>query len=71
MKIKVIESQCLVLFWAIYECEHCGHEERLSGYDDDHFHRNVIPAMPCKKCGKTAPDGFRPVGTKYAEHEQV
>ena len=71
MKIKTIESQSRRDFIAIYECEHCGYEERGSGYDDDHFHRNVIPAMKCKKCGKSAASDYRPLGTKYAAHEQV
>jgi len=71
MKIKTIESQSRRDFYAIYECEHCGHEERGSGYDDDNFHRNVIPAMKCKKCGMAASENYRPMGTKYAAHEVV
>jgi len=67
MKIQKIESQHRRDFYAIYECEHCGHTGRGSGYDDDHFHRNVIPAMKCGHCGKTAPDNFRPMGTKHPE----
>ena len=65
MKIKRIDSQYRRDFYAIYECEHCGHEHRASGYDDDNFHRNVIPAMKCPACGKTAGDDYRPLGTKY------
>ena len=71
MKIKKIESQTRRDFYAIYECEHCGHTERGDGYDDDYFHRNVIPGMQCKKCGKKAPSDYRPMGTKYAAHETV
>jgi hypothetical protein len=71
MKIKKIESQSRRDFHAIYECQHCGHTERGYGYDDDNFHRNVIPDMQCKKCGKKAPDDYRPMGTKYAAHETV
>lgn len=71
MKIKTIESQSRRDFYAIYECEHCGHEKNGSGYDDDNFHRNVIPTMKCEKCGQTAADDYRPMGTKYAAHEQV
>lgn len=65
MKIKTIESQSRRDFTAIYECEHCGNTERCYGYDDDHFHRNVIPQMKCKSCGKTASDEYRPLATKY------
>lgn len=53
MKIKRIINQYRRDFQAIYECQHCGHEERRSGYDDAYFHEKVIPAMPCGSCGKT------------------
>ena len=33
MKIKKIESQMRRDFYAIYECEHCGHTNRGSGYN--------------------------------------
>lgn len=52
MKIKKIVSQHRRDFEAIYECEHCGYEETLKGYDDSNFHKNVIPTFICKKCGK-------------------
>lgn len=65
MHIKQIKSQYRRDFQAIYACEHCAHEEHGSGYDDDNFHRNVIPAMKCQSCGKTAGDEYRPMGTKY------
>lgn len=68
MKIKVIVSQMRRDFYAIYKCEHCGHETiKEPGYDDDNFHRNVIPKMECSKCNKTADNSYRPLGTKYAE----
>lgn len=65
MKIKTIKSQHRRDFQATYECEHCGHTQDSYGYDDDNFHRNVIPAMPCGACGKTAGDDYRPLTTKY------
>jgi len=71
MKIKKITSQHRRDFRAIYECEHCGAEEEGSGYDDDNFHRNVIPAMKCKQCGEKSPAEYRPLGTKYEAHEVV
>ena len=55
MKIKTIVSQLRRDFTAIYKCEHCGHEEWAGGYDDAHFHNDVIPAMPCDECGKMSP----------------
>ena len=67
MRIKRIESQNRRDFFATYECEHCGNIENAHGYDDDHFHRNVVPAMKCAECGKTAGDDYRPMGTKYPE----
>ena len=73
MKIKEITYQNRRDFKAIYECEHCGYvdEKDSWGYDDDNFHRNVIPKMKCPKCGKTAGDDYRPMGTKYPAHKVV
>jgi transposase-like protein len=71
MKIKSINSQNRRDFHATYECEHCGATEDKGGYDDDNFHRNVIPKMKCKSCGKTSPDDYRPMGTKYAADQIV
>lgn len=68
MKIKKILSQYRRDFTAILECEHCGHEEKLtSGYDDANYHNNVIPTFECGKCGKRAPEDCRPLTTKYPE----
>jgi ribosomal protein L37AE/L43A len=71
MKIKIITDQNRRDFHAVYVCEHCGHEKNGSGYDDDNFHRNVIPAMPCDACGKVAGDDYEPRGTKYPPHAVV
>lgn len=71
MKIKRIESQYRRDFYAIFECEHCGHEARKYGYDDDYFHREVIPKMICEKCGETSKEDYRPMGTKYRADEVV
>jgi predicted RNA-binding Zn-ribbon protein involved in translation (DUF1610 family) len=71
MKIQSITSQNRRDFSAVYECEHCGATEEGRGYDDDYFHRHVVPAMACKKCGETAPEDYRPMGTRYAAHEIV
>lgn len=65
MKIQTITSQNRRDFHAVYECEHCGNEEKGSGYDDRNFHENVIPEMKCKACGKVAPDDYIPRTTKY------
>lgn len=67
MKIKQIKSQMRRDFTAIYVCEHCGHEEEGSGYDDSYFHQTVIPNKECKKCGKKASDDYRPLATKYPD----
>lgn len=53
MKIKTKISQYRRDFTADYECESCGNVQRGSGYDDQHFHATVIPAMACKACGET------------------
>lgn len=72
MRIKKILSQHRRDFTATLECDHCGKEQHLSsGYDDAHYHRNVIPTIPCKACGKTAAEDYRPLTTKYAEGQQV
>ena len=72
MKIKEITSQNRRDFHADYVCEHCGHVKKDSyGYDDANFHNNVIPAMKCPKCDKTAKDNYRPLTTKYQEHEVI
>lgn len=69
MRIKKINSQTRRDFYADYECEHCGHiDENKPGYDDAHFHNNVIPDMKCPSCGKTADkENYRPLSTKYPE----
>ena len=71
MRIKEIKSQTRRDFTAIYICEHCRHEVEGYGYDDDHFHRCVIPNMVCKKCGNKSPDNYRPLTTKYKDSEVV
>lgn len=71
MRIKEIISQRRRDFTALYECEHCEHSVKGYGYDDDNFHRNVIPEMECKSCGKKASENYRPLTTKYAAHEVV
>lgn len=72
MKIKEIISQHRRDFTAIYECEHCGHTYKDKGYDDDYFHREVVPNMECPECGKKADrDTYRPMGTKYPEGYQI
>lgn len=71
MKIKKIVSQHRRDFTAIYVCEHCGAEEKKTGYDDANFHKNVIPKMKCKICGKTASKDYRPLATKYPDSKVV
>jgi transcription elongation factor Elf1 len=71
MKIKEIIRQHRRDFTAIYQCEHCNHETKGSGYDDKNFHENVIPKMKCSECGKTADKNYRPLATKYPEGMQI
>lgn len=71
MKIKEIVSQTRRDFVAVYSCEHCGHGVKGSGYDDDYFHREVVPGMECTQCKKTSPEDYRPMVTKYAADEVV
>ena len=71
MRIKEITSQHRRDFRAIMECEHCGHTQNSSGYDDENYHKNVIPKIHCGECGKSASETYRPLTTKYAEGVQV
>ena len=71
MKIKKITAQIRRDFTAIYVCEHCAHEQKGRGYDDDNFHRNVIPRMNCEACGKTASENYIPRTTKYPANAVV
>lgn len=71
MKIKKVIYQKRRDFRAVYQCEHCEKEHEDYGYDDDNFHKNVIPSMKCKSCGKTSPKEYRPLSTKYAAYEVV
>lgn len=66
MKIQKITNQIRRDFTAIFECEHCGKtEERRGCYDDEFFHRKVIPEIQCKECGKKANEDYRPLAPKY------
>ena len=71
MKIKTILNQHRRDFIAIYECEHCAHEEKRDGYDDTYFHQNVIPQMKCPKCNKKANENYRPLTTKYPDTQTI
>jgi hypothetical protein len=71
MRIQTIVNQHRRDFTAIYVCGHCKATRESDGYDDDNFHRNVIPKMICKNCGLAEGDDYRPMGTKYAAHEVV
>jgi transcription elongation factor Elf1 len=72
MKIERITSQHRRGFQAILICEHCNQTKRLTcGYDDENFHKNVIPNIPCSACGKTAPENYRPMATKYPAGQGV
>ena len=65
MNIKKIVWQDRRDFTAIYQCVHCGKEKTGPGYDDANFHKNVITAMTCDHCGKTAREDYVPQQTKY------
>ena len=71
MRIKNITSQSRRDFWAVYECEHCNHTEKGSGYDDSNFHTNVVPKMKCEECGKMSKGDYRPLTTKYLDGVQI
>ena len=68
MHIKKILRQHRRDFTAIYRCGGCGHEHEASGYDDTHFHSNVVPNMRCEVCGKTE---NKPLTPKYPDGVQI
>ena len=65
MHIKQMISQHRRDFTAVYVCEHCAHEVKAPGYDDDNFHVNVIPKMPCPECKQVVGPDYQPCETKY------
>lgn len=74
MKIKEITYQHRRDFKCDYECEGCETISKGGGYDDDNFHRNVIPNMKCRACGKSSNDigvDYRPLQPKYPEGFQI
>lgn len=71
MKIQKIVSQMRRDFTAIYECEHCKSTEEGKGYDDEYFHRKVIPGMICKNCGEKSPSDYRGLMPKYPDGIQL
>ena len=55
MKIREITFQLGNDFHANLECEHCPSTQSLDGgYNDDYFHKKVVPAITCKACGKNS-----------------
>ncbi len=75
MKIIKFISQYRRDFRADFQCEGCGYiEKNKSGYDDENFHKNVIPTLKCPNCGKSGIDlgvEYRPFATKYPEGMQL
>lgn len=71
MKIDKILSQNRRDMVVEMICENCGEIEKRNAYDDDHFHKNVIPSLVCKKCNKKSPEDYRPLSTKYNEFQIV
>lgn len=71
MKIKKITYAHRRDFSALYICEHCNYTERGSGYDDANFHDNVIPAMQCQECGKTAAKDYTPLTPRYEPNQVI
>lgn len=72
MKIQQILSQHRRDFTATLVCENCNNIQKLSsGYDDDFYHNNVIPAIKCDACGECSPEDYRPLSTKYEDWETV
>lgn len=74
MKITTIDTQSRRDLYGKMTCEGCGHEQKFVGYDDDNYHRNVVPNVPCKSCGKSSKDLGAvsvPLTPKYPAHVTV
>ena len=71
MKIEEITSQHRRDFIATFICEHCGDTYEGVGYDDTNFHNVVLPGRPCQKCGKKAPENYRPFAPLYPDGKVV
>lgn len=58
MRIKKKLHQHRRDFTALYECDwdDCNGTKEGNGYGDVYFHSEVIPTMPCPKCGRVAQD---------------
>lgn len=71
MFIRKINSQHRRDFRADFECEGCGYiDKNKSGYDDEYYHKSVVPKLVCPNCGKSAIDlgtDYRPLTPKYPE----
>ena len=52
MRIKEIIDQLGNDIFGILSCEHCGHEQKFTGYADNYYFIQVVPSYYCKKCGK-------------------
>ena len=52
MKIKSIRWQSGNDIFGTLECEHCGFTREFVGYDDENYHKRVLPSFKCPKCGK-------------------
>jgi ribosomal protein L37AE/L43A len=74
MKLIQITSQNRRDFTGIYECESCQNIIEKSGYDDDHFHKNVTPNWKCRTCGKSTielPVPIATIETKYHSYQTI
>ena len=75
MKITAITSQHRRDIYFNEECEHCGHKQEGSGYDDHYFHNKVQPNKKCPKCGETTLskplDTIHVVMPKYSQDQVV
>ena len=71
MHIKQIISQNRRDFTAVYECEHCNHSYKGTGYDDSYFHNVVIPNKLCERCNKKASLNNTALSPKYQDGTQV
>lgn len=60
MEIKKIIWCVKNTFSADLKCEYCGNIDLSNyGYNDEHYHVNILPNIKCKKCGKSSNSGAK------------
>ncbi len=59
MKIHTIRPHTGNDLFGTLVCEYCNHSQKLlNGYNDNHWHRKVLPATHCDHCLRNRKGGY-------------